>query len=278
MADAVAEEPADPVARPASAGPVARGTLPDGPPLLTWLLRAADDNLVLAQRLGELIAAMPELEEDIAVANVALDHLGQARNLYQYATELDPASRTEDDLAMTRSEREFLNAVLVEQPNGDFALTMVRQLLVDAYQVLLYEGLAASTDERLAGIGAKALKESRYHLEHSAGWVVTLGDGTAESHDRAQAAVDELWPFRADLFAADEVEAELAAAGVVSDPASLRPGFDETVAAVLAQANLTPPDDPYDRIGGRTGFHTAHLGHLLPEMQWLYQSQPGAEW
>lgn len=285
---------ADSPTRPASAGPVARGTLPDGPPLVTWLLRAADDNLILAQRLGELIAAMPELEEDIAVANLALDHLGQARNLYQYAAELETANRTdddvpprteddvsprsEDDLAMTRSEREFLNAVLVEQPNGDFATTIVRQLLVDAYQVPLYTALTDSTDERLAGIAAKAVKESRYHLEHSSSWTVILGDGTAESHERAQAAVDELWPYRTDLFAADEIEAELAAAGIVPDPASLRPSFDETVTAVLAEANLTVPDDTYERIGGRTGFHTAHLGHLLPEMQWLYQSQPGANW
>ncbi len=267
-----------PSSRPASAGPDVRSTLPEGPPLLTWLLRAADDNLVLAQRLGELIASMPELEEDIAVANLALDHLGQARNLYQYASELDPARRSEDDLAMTRSEREFLNAVLVEQPNGDFATTVVRQLLVDAYQVPLYAALAKSTDERLAGIAAKALKEARYHLEHSSSWTVILGDGTAESHTRAQAAVDELWPYRSDLLAGDEVEAELAAAGVVPDPVSLRPAFDETVTSVLARANLTAPDDPYERIGGRTGFHTAHLGHLLPDMQWLYRSDPEAQW
>ncbi len=264
--------------RPASAGPPARATLPPGPPLLTWLLRAADDNLVLAQRLGELIAAMPELEEDIAVANVALDHLGQARNLYQYATEVDPAGRSEDDLAMLRSERQFLNAVLVEQPNGDFAHTMVRQLLVDAYQVPLYTTLSSSIDERLAGIGAKAAKEARYHLEHSSGWVVTLGDGTSESHRRAQTALDELWPYRADLFAADEVEIDLAAAGVVPDPAGLRSAFDRTVTAVLGEARLTVPDDDYDRIGGRTGFHTAHLGHLLPDLQWLYRAHPGAEW
>ena len=282
----MADPGTDTPTRPASAGPVARATLPDGPPLLTWLLRAADDNLVLAQRLGELIASMPELEEDIAVANLALDHLGQARNLYQYASELDgPAraerglpARTEDDLAMTRSEREYLNAVLVEQPNGDFAVTTVRQLLVDAYQVPLYGALTTSTDERLAGIAAKALKEARYHLEHSSSWTVILGDGTAESNRRAQAAIDELWPYRTDLFATDEVEEELAAAGVVPDPASLRPAFDQTVAAVLAEAKLTMPDDPYERIGGRTGFHTAHLGHLLPEMQWLYRSDPNARW
>lgn len=264
--------------RPASAGPPTRSTLPEGPPLLTWLLRAADDNLILAQRLGELVSYMPELEEDITVANLSLDHLGQARNLYQYASELDPAGRSEDELAMMRSEREFLNAVLVERPNDDFAHTVVRQLLVDAYQVPLYRAASSSTDERLAGVAAKAAKEARYHLEYSSAWVVTLGDGTSESHRRAQAAVDELWPYRADLFAADEVEAELAAAGVVPDPATLRPGYDATVAAVLAQANLTAPDDPYERFGGRTGFHTVELGHLLTEMQWLYRSHPGVEW
>jgi len=254
------------------------GTLPQGPPLLTWLLRQGDDNLILAQRLGELIAGMPELEEDIAVANLALDHLGQARNLYQYAAELDPTGRDEDDLAMDRSEREFLNAVLVEQPNGDFATTMIRQLLVDAYQVPLYEALSSSTDDRLAGIGAKAVKEARYHLDHSSGWVVTLGDGTGESHRRAQAALDALWRFGDDLLAADDVEAELAAAGIVPDPAALRPTFGSTVRAVLTEANLAVPDDPYQRIGGRTGFHTAALGHLLPELQWLHRAHPGATW
>jgi ring-1,2-phenylacetyl-CoA epoxidase subunit PaaC len=264
--------------RPASAGPPTRSTLPDGPALLTWLLRAADDNLVLAQRLGELIASMPELEEDIAVANLALDHLGQARNLYQYAGEIDPSPRSEDDYAMLRSERQFLNSVLVEQPNGDFATTIVRQLLVDAYQVPLYEALSSSTDERLAGIGAKALKEARYHLEHSSSWLVILGDGTGESNRRAQAAVDELWPYRADLFATDEVEAELAEAGVVPDPTSLRADYEAALAEVLARAGLTVPDEPYERIGGRTGFHTAHLGHLLAELQWLYRSDPTATW
>ncbi|MFV0524826.1 MAG: 1,2-phenylacetyl-CoA epoxidase subunit PaaC [Acidimicrobiales bacterium] len=248
------------------------------PPLLTYLLRQADDNLVIAQRLGELIAGLPDLEEDIAVANVALDHLGQARHLYGYAAELDPDGRSEDDFAMLRAEREFLNAVLVEQPNGDFAHTQVRQFFLDAYQVPLYQGLAGSGDERLAGIAVKALKEARYHLERSSSWVVTLGDGTDESHRRAQDAVAALWAFTADLFAADQVEATLAGAGVAPDPASLRPAFDATVEAVLTEARLELPQDGYQRLGGRTGFHTAALGHLLPEMQWLYRSHPGATW
>jgi len=250
----------------------------DEPALLTYLLRVADDNVVVAQRLGDLIAGMPELEEDIAVANIALDHLGQARNLYTYATDLDPDGRDEDQFAMLRSEREFLNSVLVEQPNGDFAQTMVRQFFLDAFQVPLYRSLASSTDERLAGIAGKASKEARYHLEHSSGWVVTLGDGTDESHRRAQAAVEHLWQFTADLFASDHVEDELLAEGIVPDAAELRASFDTTVAEVMRAARLELPSDPYQRLGGRTGMHTAELGHLLPEMQWLYRAHPGASW
>ncbi len=250
----------------------------DTPAMLTYLLRLGDDNLVLAQRLGALIARMPELEEDIAVANLGLDHLGQARNFYSHAASFDPLGRDEDQFAMLRSEREFMNAVLVEQPNGDFAHTIVRQLFVDAYQVPLYQALMASTDTELAGIAAKAVKEARYHLEYSSGWVVELGDGTNESHRRSQAAVNALWPFTADLFASDDVEKTLAAGGVGVDPACLVGSFEATVRSVLAEAQLTLPSDPYQRLGGRTGFHTEHLGHLLAEMQSLYRAHPGATW
>lgn len=251
--------------------------------MLSYLLRLADDNLVLAQRLSTLIARMPELEEDIAIANIGLDHLGQARNLYSHASQFDALGRDEDQFAMLRSEREYRNAVLVEQPDPDFAHTVVRQLFVDAYQVPLYQALASSTDETLAGIAAKAVKEARYHLEYSSGWVIRLGDGTPESHERCQAAVDALWPFTADLFAGDphddgDADAELVARGVAADPAVLRPQFDKTIADVLGQAQLRPPSDPYQRLGGRTGFHTEHLGHLLPEMQSLYRAHPGASW
>jgi ring-1,2-phenylacetyl-CoA epoxidase subunit PaaC len=258
--------------------PTSAATVTEQPLLLTYLLRLADDNLVLSQRLGELIAHMPELEEDIAVANIALDHLGQARNFYDYATDIDPAHRSEDDLAMQRSEREFLNAVLVEQPNGDFAHTVIRQLLVDAYQVPLYEALANSADVRLAGIAAKALKEARYHLEHSSAWVITLGDGTTESRARTQAALDHLWQFSADFFVTDQVESELLGQGVAADSAELRRAFDTVIAQVVDAAGLSLPSDPYQRLGGRTGIHTAHLGHLLPELQWLHRSHPGASW
>lgn len=247
-------------------------------PLLTYVLRLADDNLIAAQRLGQLIASMPDLEEDIAVANVGLDHLGQARNFYQYASDLDLEGRDEDQFAMERDEREFLNATLVEQPNGDFAQTQVRQFLLDAYQVPLYEAMTASADERLAAVAAKAVKEARYHLERSSAWVVRLGDGTAESHERTSRAVDYLWPYAGDLFHRDDVESELVAAGVAVDPSMVRPSYEAVVADVFGRANLAVPQDPYARTGGRTGFHTEHLGHLLPEMQSLYRAHPGATW
>lgn len=246
--------------------------------LVTYLLRLADDNLILAQRLGAAISWMPDVEDDVAVANLCLDHLGQARNLYTYAGAVEGAGRTEDDLAMLRGEREMFNAVLVEQPNGDFAHMVVRQLFADAYQVPLYEALMSSADPELAAIAAKAAKEARYHLRWSSAWAVRLGDGTDESHRRMQAAVDTLWQFTGDLFAADGVEAELAAAGVAPDMSAVRARFDATVAEVLAEATLALPTDPYQRIGGRTGYHTEHLGHLLPEMQSLYRAHPGAQW
>jgi ring-1,2-phenylacetyl-CoA epoxidase subunit PaaC len=248
------------------------------PTLVTYLLRLADDNLVLSQRLGELVSWMPELEEDIAIANLSLDHLGQARGLYAYASEVEGAGRDEDALAMTRSEREFVNAVLVEQPNGDFAHTIARQLLVDAFQVPLYQALSVSADKTLAGIAQKAEKESRYHLEYSSTWMIRLGDGTDLSHDRAQAALDTMWPYAADLFAADEVEAELAGTGVAVDPTTLRSTFDATVEDVVERATLRMPTDPYGRTGGRGGMHTEHLGHLLAEMQSLHRAHLGAEW
>ena len=244
--------------------------------LFTYLLRLADDNMVLAQRLGELVSRMPELEEDIAVANLSLDHLGQARALYSFAGEVEGSGRDEDALAMMRDERDFRNSVLVEQPNGDFAHTMARQLLVDAYQVPLYRALSASADSQLAGIAAKAEKEARYHLDHSAKWVVRLGDGTAESHRRMQVAIDVMWPFVADLFATDEVEDALD--GIAANLVPVRSEFDATVSRVLRAATLETPADPYTRTGGRVGFHTEHLGHLLPEMQSVYRSQVGAEW
>ncbi len=227
------------------------------------LLAHADDNLVLAQRLGEWISHAPELEEDIALGNIALDHLGAARALYALAGKEEGQGRTEDDLAMFRGERDFLNLLLVEQPNGDFAHTMVRQLLFDAYQLQLWEALVTDGDTELAGIAGRALKEAKYHIRHSSSWVVRLGDGTEESHRRAQAALELLWPFVDEMFQGDLVD---------------RFEWDRSVGGVLEEAGLAVPEQGFQRDGGRLGFHTEHLGFLLAEMQSMQRSYPGLEW
>jgi ring-1,2-phenylacetyl-CoA epoxidase subunit PaaC len=227
------------------------------------LIAHGDDNLVLAQRLGEWISNAPELEEDIALGNIALDHLGVARALYTLAGELEGRGRSEDDFAMGRPEREFLNLILVEQPNGDFAHTTVRGLLFDAYQVELWDALAAG-DGPLTGIATRAGKEARYHLRHSSAWVVRLGDGTEESHRRSQRALDLLWRYTDELF---------------EGPTPVSRGhWKATVEEVLGEAGLSIPADPYQRSGGRRGFHSEHLGPLLAEMQWMQRSYPGMEW
>jgi ring-1,2-phenylacetyl-CoA epoxidase subunit PaaC len=229
-------------------------------PELRAMVSHADDNLVLAQRLGEWISNAPDLEIDIALGNIALDHLGVARALYTRAGEIEGEGRSEDDFAMRRTEREFLNLLLVEQPNGDFAHTVVRQFFFDVYQRLLWEDLSGSDDETVAGIAARGRKEAAYHHEFSSSWVVRLGDGTEESHARAQMAVDSLWRFTAEL----------------SDP---YPGaWRAEVDLVLGEAGLGLPDDPYQRSGGREGYHTEHLGFLLAEMQWMDRTYPGMTW
>lgn len=245
--------------------------------LVTFIQRVADDNLVLGQRLAELISWMPELEEDIAIANLSLDHFGQATALLQYAADIEGHGDA-DKLAMRRDERQFRNAVLVEQPNGDFGQVIARQLLVDAYQVPFYGALAGSTDETIAGIAAKAEKESRYHLEYSSTWVTRLGDGTDESHRRMQAGIDAMWPFIDDLFTTDEVEEMLRADGRAPDLTDVRATFDATVQHVLETATLSMPSDPYQRTGGRIGYHTEHLGPMLAEMQSLHRAHPGVTW
>jgi ring-1,2-phenylacetyl-CoA epoxidase subunit PaaC len=247
-------------------------------PHFAYLLRLGDDNLVVAQRLGEWIAAGPDLEEDIALGNIALDHLGVARHLLTHAGKVEGRSRDEDRLAMGRTEREFLNLILCEQPNGDFAHTMARQFFLDAWQVPLWEALSGSTDPVLAGIAQKAVKEARYHLRHSTTWLERLGDGTEESHRRMQAAVDRLWRYTGEMFTGDEVDEEAVASGLGVEPASLRPRWQETVTSTFTRSGLEVPADDYVRAGGRHGFHGEHLGHLLAEMQWMQRTYPGLTW
>ncbi|MEU5945017.1 1,2-phenylacetyl-CoA epoxidase subunit PaaC [Micromonospora sp. NPDC047465] len=235
-----------------------------------FTLALGDDALIAAQRLAEWTTRAPEMEEDIALANIALDQLGAARLLLSYAGELEGAGRDEDALAFLRDDREFRNCLLVELPNGDFAVTMAKLLFLSAYQLPLYTALVGCADERLAAIGAKARKESAYHLDHASLWVRRLGDGTEESHRRMQAAVEQVWPYAHELFAADP------AAPV--DPATLRADFDATVSAVLDEATLTRPEGGWAPAGGRDGVHTEHLSYLLAEMQVLHRAHPGAKW
>jgi ring-1,2-phenylacetyl-CoA epoxidase subunit PaaC len=226
------------------------------------LLALGDDALVAAQRLGEWCSRAPEMEEDIALTNIALDQLGAARLLLTYAGELEGGGRTEDDLAYLRDDRDYRNCLLVELPEADFAATMAKLLFLSAYQKLRYERLAAGADERLAGIAAKAVKESTYHLDHAALWTVRLGDGTEESHRRMQAAVDGLWPYTHELFEGND----------------LRGGWLSTVEPVLAEATVQRPADGWAPGGGRAGRHTEYLSYLLAEMQVLHRAHPGARW
>jgi ring-1,2-phenylacetyl-CoA epoxidase subunit PaaC len=242
----------------------------------TYALRLGDDALILAQRLGGWIARAPQLEEDVALANIALDLLGQARALLTYAGSFD--GRSEDDLAYLRNERDFVNLQIVEQPNGDFAVTTARQLLFSTYQLALYQRLAASTDPTLAGVAGKAVKEVAYHRDHATQWTLRLGDGTEESHRRMQAGLDRIWPYADEMFRTDAVEQELVAAGVAVDAATLRAPWLEYLDAVLAEATLSRPETWTAPGGGRRGVHTESFGYLLAEMQHLARSYPGVTW
>ncbi len=243
-----------------------------------YVLRLADTSLILAQRLGEWVGHAPAIEEDLGLANISLDLLGQARMLLAYAGELERRGRSEDDLAYLREESEYFNVTLVEQPNGDFGQTIVRQFLVDAWLHELHEHLQQSKDARLAEIAARSLKETRYHLRFSAGWMIRLGDGTAASHGRVQAALERLWPFTNELFASDEVDREMAGAGIGPAPAALQAAWSARVAAVLAEATIVMPQAASFPWFGRQGRHSEHLGYVLAEMQSLHRAHPGASW
>lgn len=244
--------------------------------LTTYVLALGDDALILAQRLAQWVTHAPQIEEDIALANISLDLLGQARTLLGYAGEIEDTGRDEDDLAFLRQESDFRNVQLVEIPNGDFAVTIARQLVFSAYQYELYRALVGSADATLAGLAAKAVKEVAYHRDHARQWTLRLGDGTAESHARMQAGVDRVWPYIEELFESWPVTGELP--GVAAEPAPLRQGWAAFVEPVIAEATLCVPQPTWEARGGRQGIHTEHLGHLLPEMQYLHRAHPGASW
>ncbi len=247
--------------------------------LVEYLLRHGDDRLVLGHRLSEWCGHAPILEEDIALANIALDLIGQARQFLTYAGEVEGRGRSEDDLAYLRDAHGYRNLLLVELPNEDFARTIARQFLFDAFNVELMAGLAAgSRDERLAAIAAKAVKEVSYHARHSSEWMIRLGDGTEVSHGKIQAALDDLWMYTGEMFAMDEVDEALVAAGIGVDLAALKPSWDRRVDEVLGEATLRRPEDVWMQTGGKAGRHTEHLGYLLAEMQFLQRAYPGAKW
>lgn len=246
--------------------------------LFEYLVRLGDDSLILGHRLSEWCGHGPILEEDIAMTNIALDHVGQTSSLLKYAGEVEGKGRTEDDLAFLRFEREYRNVLLVEQPNEDFGVTMMRQFLFDAYRKPLYEQLTNSSDTQLAAIAEKSLKETKYHLKHSAEWVIRLGDGTEESHNRVQDALNNLWRYTDELFFVNEVDAELLEKGVIFSVEALKKSWLEMVSTVLERATLTIPNNGWQHDGGRKGLHSEHLGYILTELQYMQRAYPGMEW
>lgn len=246
--------------------------------LFEYLLRLGDDRLVLGHRVSEWCGHAPILEEDIALSNIALDLIGQANLLLQLAGQVEAKGRDQDALAYFREAIDFRNVLLVETPNGDFGDTMVRQFFYSMQAMLVLEQLQRSAHTSLAGIAAKAYKESRYHVRHSGEWIIRLGDGTDESHQRVQRSVNDTWRFTGELFEADDVDRRLAAQGIAVDPSVVRDAWHAQVSEVLATATLTVPIAGFSRRGGRAGKHSEHLGHLLAEMQIVARSHPGATW
>lgn len=247
--------------------------------LFEFLCRQGDSTLVLGHRISEWCGRGPALEEDIALANTALDLIGQTQMWLGYAGEVEDEGRSADDLAYLRDAYDFRNLLLVERPNGDFGQTLMRSFLFDAFQVPNLTALTDSSDPRVAEIAAKSVKEARYHLERSAETVIALGDGTDESRARMQAALDLLWPYTGEIFTGDEVDADMAEAGVAPLPETHRDLWREVVDNTLAQATLTIPEDDFAHLGGKTGArHSEHLGHMLATMQILPRSHPGAAW
>ena len=246
--------------------------------LFEYLLRLGDDALILGHRLSEWSGKAPLLEEELALGNIALDLIGGARALYTYAGEVEGRGRDEDMLAYRRDAPLFRNLLLVEQPNGDFAVTIVRQFLYAAFMAPFWHHLANSTDKTLASLAAKAATEAVYHRRHAGEWLLRLGDGTQESHRRAQHALNELWPYTGEMFEVDAVTDALIVPGIAADPAALRPPWNATVDAALAEATLTRPPSGWMQAGGRSGRHSEHLGYILAELQFVQRAYPNARW
>ncbi len=242
-------------------------------PLINYTLHLADNALIIAQRNAEWCGHGPILEQDIAITNISLDLLGQSRNFYQYAAALIGGGDDEDKLAYLRTEREFKNCLLVEQPNGDWGQTILRQFFFSAYQYLLYEKLQDNKDEQIAAIAAKALKEVTYHLRWSSEWVVRLGDGTGESHQRMLKAIDELWRYTGELFIAADYEKDTGL-----DVSLLKEDWIKKVTAIFEEATLPVPQNVFMQTGGKNGVHTEHLGFILTELQYMQRTYPNAEW
>lgn len=243
-----------------------------------YLLQLGDNALILGQRLGEWVGHAPELEEELALANFALDYIGQARALFTLAAETEGYGRSEDDLAFLRDGMDYRNVLLVEQPNGNFADTLARQFLFESFYQIQLEALAESSDAQLAQLAQKVQKEIRYHLRHTAQWVVRLGDGTELSHQRMQHAIDGLWRFTGELFSANAVDHWAAESAVGPSPPSLQRPWDTLVDEVLEEATIARPESGWMASGGKDGRHSEHMGHLLADMQFLQRAYPGATW
>jgi len=246
--------------------------------MLDYLLRLGDNTLVLSQRLSEWCGHGPVLEQDIALTNIALDLLGQTRMYLTYAGEIEGKGRSEDDIAYFRDAHQFRNCLLVERPNGDFAQTIARQFFFDVFNYYQLQGLRQSSDQRLADIAEKALKEATYHLRFSSDWVLRLGDGTALSHQKMQAAVDLLWPFTGEMTTPDALDLEMAAHGIAPNLPEIKALWEKKVTEVLQEATLTLPTNNWMQSGGKQGKHSEHLGFLLAEMQHLQRTYPGNTW
>ena len=244
----------------------------------TYTIRLGDDALILGHRLSELCSRGPILEEDLALTNVALDMIGRAQALLKYAADIEGKGKTDDDIAYRRAEINYYNHLLIEQPNGDFAHTIARQLFVSVFEFLFYTELEKSRDETLAAIASKTIKEIKYHMQHAIDWTLRLGDGTSESHKRMQTAVNDLWMYTGELFEMDEVDAQLMRDGIAVDLIPIKAQWHNDIKTVLSKATLLMPEDTYMQTGSKKGIHTENLGHILSEMQYLQRAYPDATW